>query len=62
MNYLAHISSTPHVREKETTNEAQRKREKLEPLIRWLKNTTVFLLQLEVIPAAKKLLSRPTTG
>jgi hypothetical protein len=62
MNYLAHISSTPHVREKETTSEAQRKREKLEPLIWWLKNTTVFLLQLEVIPAAKKLLSRPTTG
>jgi hypothetical protein len=53
---------TPHVREKETTSEAQRKREKLEPLIWWLKNTTVFLLQLEVIPAAKKLLSRPTTG
>jgi hypothetical protein len=35
----------PHVREKETTSKAQGEQGKLEPLIRWLKNTTGFRLQ-----------------
>jgi hypothetical protein len=42
---VSHTFHLPHVRDKETKSEARREREKLKPLIRWLKNTTGFHLQ-----------------